>query len=314
MKTKNVIKLAAILIAVIGISTAGCKKDKNESKDTNTSSLQQLTKDDAAIQSVSDDVLNDANDVLTKQTNKGVDSLNWPCNVILDSTITAGNNITYYLTFNGLNCNGTRNREGKVEITIPINTHWSDVGANATLTLINLKITKIASGRWIILNGTKTFENVNGGLVKNLGNGTITSVVHKITGAIQATFDDNTTRTWNIARQRTFTGTFPGQLVETTDGFGTAGGYSNLVVWGVNRDGEEFYTKIIQSVVHRQTCGWDPVSGIKIFQIPSDSKKATVTFGYDDNNQSVTGTNCPTRYKVDWEKNGNSGIIFLQLP
>ncbi len=314
MKTKNVIKLAAILIAVIGISTAGCKKDKNEGKDTNTSSLQQLTKDDAAIQSASDDVLNDANDILAKKTNKEVDSLNWPCNVILDSTITAGSNITYYLTFNGLNCNGTRNRDGKVEVTIPINTHWSDVGATATLTLISLKITKVSTGKYVILNGTKTFENVSGGLIKNLGNGTTTSVVYKITGAIQATFDDNTTRTWNIARQRTFTGTFPGQLIETTDGFGSADGYSNLVVWGINRDGEQFYTQITQSVVHRQTCGWDPVSGIKIFQIPGDSKKATVTFGYDDNNQPVTGTNCPTRYKVDWEKNGNSGTIFLQLP
>ncbi|MFA4851714.1 MAG: hypothetical protein WC868_11505 [Bacteroidales bacterium] len=316
MKTKNVIKLAAILIAVIGISTAGCKKDKNEGSDKEIpSSLKKLANDEATIQSASDDVLNDVNDILAKKTNKGIDSLNWPCNVILDSTITAGSNVTYYLTFNGSNCNGTRNRDGKVEITIPINTHWSDVGATVTVKLINLKISKIPdNGKYVILNGTKTFENVSGGLVKDLGNGTITSVVHKITGAIQATFEDNTTRTWNITRQRTFTGTFPGQLIVTTDGFGSADGYSNLVVWGVNRDGENFYTQITQSVVHRQTCGWDPVSGIKIFQIPGDSKKATVTFGYDDFNNLVTGTNCPTRYKVDWEKNGNSGTMFIQLP
>lgn len=310
MKTKNVIKLAAILIAVIGISTAGCKKDKNESKDINTSSLQQLTKDENTIQNASDDVLNDVNSVLSGSSGKSIEGL--PCNVTVDSSSVVGDTITYHLTFNGPNCAGTRLRVGEALIKKNVNTHWHQAGATVTVKLINLKITKVSSGKYVILNGTKIFENVSGGFIVNLNGAN--SVVHKITGYINATFDDNTTRTWNIARQRTFTGTFPGQLIETNDGFGSADGYSNLVVWGVNRDGEQFYTQITQSVVHRQTCGWDPVSGIKIYQIPSDSKKATVTFGYDDQNQPIIGTNCPTRYKVDWEYNGNSGTIFLQLP
>lgn len=309
MKTKNVIKLAAILIAVIGISTAGCKKDKNEGNDTNTSSMQQLTKDDATIRAASDDVLNDANSVLSGG-GKSIEGL--PCNVNVDSSGMGGDTITYYLTFHGLNCAGTLLRVGNAEIKKDVTTPWYQAGTTVTVKLINLNITKVSSGKHVILNGTKIFENVSGGFIVNL-NGS-NSVVHKITGYIEAKFDDNTTITWNIARQRTFTGTFPGQLIVTTDGFGSAGGYSNLVVWGINRDGEDFYIQIIQSVVHRQTCDWDPVSGIKIFQIPGDSKKATVTFGYDDNNQPVTGTNCPTRYKVDWEMNGNSGTIFLQLP
>jgi hypothetical protein len=308
MKTKNVIKLAAILIAVIGISTAGCKKDKKESTDVNTSSLQQLTKDENTIQSASDDMLNDAANVLSGG-GKSIESL---CGVTFDSSTVVNDTVTFHLTFNGLNCAGTKLRIGKVLIKKHVNTHWGQAGATVTVIMDSLKITKVSSGKWIILNGKKTFENVSGGFIVNL-NGS-NSVVHKITGSMQVTFDDNTTRTWNIARQRTFTGTFPGQLIETIDGFGSADGYSNLVVWGINRDGEQFYTQITQSVEHRQVCGWDPVSGIKIYQIPSDTKKATVTFGYDDNNQPITGTNCPTRYKVDWEKNGNSGTIFLQLP
>ena len=161
------------------------------------------------------------------------------------------------------------------------------------------------------LNGVRVYENVSGGLLSQLGSG-VSSVVHKVTGAVSATFDDNSTRTWNIARQRTFTGT-TGNYVMTVDGFGSADGYGNLVAWGTNRHGEAFYTQIIQSVVHKQACGWDPCSGVKSHQIPSDGKMATVTFGFDDNNQPVTGSNCPTRCRIDWEKNGQTGTIFFQI-
>jgi len=99
----------------------------------------------------------------------------------------------------------------------------------------------------------------------------------------------------------------------TIDGFGSEGEYSNLVMWGINRHGENFYIQIDQSVVHKQTCEWDPVSGIKVMSIPGDGKKSTVTYGYDDNNQPVTGNECPTRFRVDWQKGTHSGTIYLPL-
>jgi len=132
-----------------------------------------------------------------------------------------------------------------------------------------------------------------------IGN-SITSMVQKVSGTLQATFDDNTTRTWNIARQRTFTGVL-GQLVMTVDGFGTEASYQNLVVWGTDRQGETFYSQITQSVVHKEVCDGDPCSGIVI---PSDSlrnKMATITYGYDNNNHLITNGDCPTKYKLDWQ-------------
>lgn len=129
---------------------------------------------------------------------------------------------------------------------------------------------------------------------------------------MQASFDNGTSRSWNVARQLTYTGT-PGQIVLSIDGFGSSGEFQNLVVWGTNRQGEEFYTQIVQSVVCRQACDWDPVSGIKIHQIPADSKSATITFGFDSNNQPVTGSDCPTRYRIDWQKNNQSGTSYLPL-
>lgn len=306
MKTKILIKLAAILIAVIGISIAGCKKDN----DTDTNSLQQLSKDEATFQSASDDILNDANTVLSGGTSKSLESL--PCNVTIDSSNIVGDTITYALTFNGLNCAGTRNRVGHANIKKNINTPWSQAGTIVSITFIDLKITKVSTGKFIILNGKKIFENVSGGLLANLG-GSVTSITHKVTGTLQATFDDNTTRTWNVARQKTYTGTL-GSLIVTVDGFGSADGHSNLEAWGTNRHGELFYSSITQSIVFRQTCDWDPIGGIITHMIPSDNKQATVTFGYDDNNQPVTSGSCPTRYKIDWQKGTHSGTLYIQYP
>lgn len=313
MKTKNVAMLIAILIAVVGINIAGCKKDRsNEVTNPDTSSLQQLAKDEVQVDNATNDVLNDANTVLSGgSSKKGID--NFPCNATIDSVShSTVDTVVYYMTFNGLNCSGNHTRTGNVIIKRPVGVHWRDTGATVSVTYVNLKITKVSSGKSLTINGTKVFENVSGGLLVQLG-GSVTSVTHKISGSIQATFDDGTTRTWTIARQRVFTGTL-GNLIVAESGFGSSGSYSNLVVWGTNRNGEAFYTQLTTAVVFRQSCGWDPESGVKIHQIPSDSKSATITFGYDSNDQLVTGSNCATKYKLDWVKGTKSGTIYLALP
>ena len=312
MKTQKIFRLGFILIALLAIVATGCKKDNTtNTKSSDTSSLQQLTKDEDNVTHVSDDASNDANVVLSGSTPKMFDPY-WPCHVTLDSTRTSNDTITYYLTYNGTNCNGHLIRTGKQEVKIKVGTYWGQSGTVVITKLINFTVTHVYSGKTVKLNGTRTFENVSGGLIWQL-NGT-NSITQRISGTMQATFDDNSTRTWHIARQHVFTGTLPDQLVLTTDGFGVAGGYTNLFTWGTTRNGEQFYTKDSVAVLHKQVCNWNPVSGVIVHQVPSDDKKATVTYGYDDNNQPVTGDNCPTRYRVDWEKNGNFGTIFLPLP
>jgi len=177
---------------------------------------------------------------------------------------------------------------------------------------INFTVTRVASGNTVIINGEKTFQNVSGGFIWQLGFNA-TSIVHKAYGYMDVTLGDGTTRLWNVARQRTYTGT-PGELLLTVDGFGSADGYSNLVTWGINRQGEQFYTQITQSVVHKELCQWDPVSGIKVHQIPAQSKTATITFGFNSNNQPISGDECPTRYRIDWTNGSYSGTAFLPLP
>jgi len=316
MKTKNLIKLGVVFISVLGITLSGCKKDEEVAVgDPDTTSLQQLSQDENEFQLACDDAVNDVNEIIsgTSKSYKSISGL--PCNATIDSGIVVGDTITYTITYNGLNCSGRRSRTGQISVKKNINTKWKDAGTSVIITFDNFKVTKVYTGKSVTINGTKTFQNVSGGLLKDLIIDSLTtSLVHKVSGAIQVTFDNNTTRTWNIARQKTFSGT-PGEFILTIDGFGTADGYSNLVTWGINRHDDTFYTQITQSVIHKQVCEWDPTSGVKIHQIPDMSKKATVTFGFDDNNQpvSTSSNNCPTKFRLDWEKNGNSGTIYLKI-
>lgn len=310
MKTVKFLSLI-VAFALISLLVTSCDKDKLD-KDFDSSSMQQLAQDEVSVESYSNEALDDANEVLSKGGGlKSTSSL--PCNMLLDSLLTA-DTMTYTLTFNGLNCNNTKYKTGQIKIKRVITSPWSAAGTNVSLQFINFKVAKASNlQKWVMLNGTKIWTNLSGGLIKNLGIGTTTSVTHTVTGSIQASFSDTTTRIWNIARKKTFTGTYPLALVLSIEGIGSSNGYNNLATWGINRQNENFYTQINQAIVLKQTCGWDPISGIKVHQIPADNKTATATFGFDSNNQPITNGNCPDRYKVDWVKGNNSGTTYLDL-
>ena len=112
MKTKSIFKLAMIFVALIGMSVTGCKKDKNN---TDTNSLQQLSKDEVTVEGSTNDVLTDANTVLSGGSSKSIDL--FPCNATIDSVShSTVDTVVYYVTFNGLNCAGNRTRTGNVII------------------------------------------------------------------------------------------------------------------------------------------------------------------------------------------------------
>ncbi len=311
MKTKNFFRLAAILISALTLTFTSCKKDTLDQGAADPTSLKQLSADENDVEGIMNDAEGDITSVMTNN-GSGLKSTAWlPCNATVDSLAKVNDTITIYITYNGLTCNGRLKRTGKIEIKKKAGSRWEQAGATVIYKFIDYTVTRVASNKSVKLNGTKTFVNVNGGLRWQVG-GTITSYVERVSGSIKASFDNETSRTWNVARQLTFTGS-KGQYNQSIDGFGIAGNYQNLVVWGTNRLGEEFYTQITQPVVCRQACEWNPVSGIKIHQVPSDDKSATVTFGFDSNNQPVTGDECPTRYRIDWQRNNKSGTAFLPL-
>lgn len=315
MKLLKIFPTVIILMLAFGLVFTGCKKNSSTPlSNSGNESTTQLANDQVTIQAAQDESENDINMILSGGMGQLKNSDRWPCHATIDSTSLSNNDtIIYYITYNGANCPGNRTRTGHLEIKKKIGTRWWQAGATVIVTFIDFKITRVSTGKSITLNGTRTYENVTGGLLFELGTTNITSITHKTWGSMSVTFDDGTVRTWAVARQDVFTGSL-GQLVIAVDGFESTGNYNNLVYWGTNRNGEQFYIQINQTVIHRQACEWDPCAGIEVISIPNLNKGATLTFGYNNLNQLISGTECPTKFKVDWYVGNQSGEVFLFLP
>jgi hypothetical protein len=310
MKTKITIAIIAFLCIILIISMTGCKKSKSTtSTNSDNTSQEQLTTDANNVRGASFGAMFDVNSILSQVTDKSTGSL--PCNIVLDSSTVSSDTITYTITFNGPNCEGTSSRSGQVLIKKNITKPWKDAGSTVIVTYRNFKVIWTFTTDTIILNGQETFENVSGGRLSQLGNG-ITSIFHRDWGAINVTFSSNITVQWNISRQMEYLGTIS-QLILRTTGFGTQSGYTNLADWGTSRNNEIFYDQFPGYVEHWEQCYWHPVSGINTIWIPSVLGKVTSTYGYDDNHQPISGNTCPTAFKVDWLLEGNSGTFYIQL-
>ena len=109
----------------------------------------------------------------------------------------------------------------------------------------------------IVLNGTKTITNVSGGLLKDLA--TLQTITHTIQGSLTIGFDNGTTRTWNVSKQRVFT--YNNGIVITTTGTYSDGTDNDIAEWGTNRFNESFKSLISAPKVIRQDCDFRLVSG-----------------------------------------------------
>ncbi len=309
MKARKFINFSAMLLAVAALAVTGCKKDDNSD---DTASVEQLTADQYNMETTIDEATRDIDGVYSSGLKSSNFDNRMPCNVSIDSVAIANDTITLDLVYNGLNCSGTLNRTGKIEIKKRVGERWGEPGSSLMTKFMNYTVTRVSTGKSVTLNGSHLFTNVSGGFIFMVGIDS-TSVIFESSASLQATFDDGSVRNWNVARRTTFS-IEKGKLLMTIEGFGTSGSYTNLVMWGTNRESKEFYTSIVTPVVHRQTCDWDPCSGVKVHKVPSEDAIITMTFGYDDSHQQVTGDACPTSYRIDWAKHENSGVIYKPLP
>lgn len=303
---KSYLILAAVTLLTGITLLSSCKKDESEADTTTLNKEQSSDGEDVAASS--DMVDDEIDNVMSLSSLKSYDATLLPCNLTIDSTLKAQKKFT--LTFKGDNCNATRTRSGKVEVTLTNGTKWADVGAVLTVKYTDVKIIHKNSGRYVILNGTKTHTNVTGGLVKNLGvSGTPATIVRKIESSdMKITYTNGTSRSWNIARQRSFTKGASNSLVITVTGFGEANGKANLVEWGTNRRSTDFYTQIESPVVMSQACDYKPSSGVKIHYV--GLRTVTVTLGTDANGVPVT-EGCATHFKISWNAVGGDKTVIL---
>lgn len=306
MKTRIAL-FAALVCSTVFIFTS-CQKDTS----TNDNSTETATHadDQNRFSGEVDAAANDANLLLEATLgfgNRGGDIQSLIC----DATIavdTMNNPRTITITYNGTNCLGNRTRTGVIVLSMAQNVRWKDAGAQLNVSFQNFKVTRVSDNKSITINGTQTYTNVSGGLLINLA--TLGTITHTITSSnMSVTFDNNSQRTWQVARQRVFT--YNNGVVITVTGTHSQGGINGIAEWGTNRFGNTFTTAITQPLLFKQDCSFRLGSG-KVEHATS-LFNASVTFGL---NSSGNPTGCPGAapyyMKVVWTgPGGNTRTAIL---
>lgn len=284
---KRTLNYCLIAMVALGLSLGSCKKKDDNDEDDSTEQAQ-MAADENQQNAESEAALDEVNDAVSAT---GLGKAVIVYGATIDTTSIAGKKIIIH--YIGDNKEGTRTRSGTITAELTSGSHWKDAGAVITITFTNFKVTRHRDGKSITFNGTHVLTNVIGGRVWE-----ISPVVHRLTGTMSVTFDDGTSRDWNVARKRTFTNT-SGVLSVSIEGEGTQNGIGNLATWGTNRKGNAFYTQITKPVVFTTACPGSPVSGEKVHK--GIAREITVTFGTDRNGDPVTsGTDCPYGAKIKW--------------
>jgi hypothetical protein len=306
MKKHLVIIMAS---AALMCFTLSCNKDKEDNSQMDGTSIQEHSSDVQDVNNSVDVADDDVNTIMSTSALKSAYIYGLPCNVTIDSSMIAQKMLK--LTFNGDNCKGRHTRSGEIDVELTVGNSWKDAGATMVLTYKNFSITRKGTGKTFVFNGSKTFVNVSGGLIKDLGSAnTPSTIVHRVSSSdMSITFPGGAQRKWNIARQRSWS-LVNGELSLEIAGFGAASNYSNLVSWGTNRRGYEFYTEITSPVISSATCDYNPSAGEMTHYVRNRTIDAV--FGVDVSGNPVT-TGCPDYFKIIYTGlNGKSTTAIIQ--
>jgi hypothetical protein len=276
---------AAIFCAAT-ILVVSCKKNNDDDKDYSSESTTH-SDDQNRFSGEMDAAANDINTTL--ETTAGFAGRGGDIQTICDATIvvdTLSNPRTITITFNGTNCLGNRTRTGVIVVSMAQGVRWKNAGAQLNVTFQNFKVTRTADNKSITVNGTQTYTNVSGGLLINLP--ILNTITHTITSNnMSVTFDNNTQRNWQVARQRVFT--YASNVVTiTVTGTHSQGGMTGIAEWGTNRFGNSFTTAITQPLTFKSDCNFRLGAG-KVTHATA-LFNATATFGLDANGNP---TGCP---------------------
>ena len=293
------------------VSFTACKKETDKQTEDNTTEVKGHSEDQNQVSASLDGVAADVSFALESVPTfsgrlQNVQNINNTCSTTF-AIDTSNNTWTIALTYNGADCFNTHYRTGTILISTPAGTRWKNAGATVTVTLQNFKAKRLSDNKSITLNGSQTITNVTGGLLGNLSS--LQTIIHTITSSnLSVTFDDNTQRTWQVARKRMFT--YNNGIVATISGIGVTGNVINAAEWGTNRFGHAFVTSISQPLVFRQDCSGRLTAGEITHQGFATS---TATFGL---NASGAPTGCPGSgtyyYKLTWTgPGGNSHSVTL---
>ncbi len=305
-------KIRMHLLFIIAASTSllftACKKEDSTSTNEPPTSLELATHadDETFFAGENDGLADDALSALNYEKAINGRVIAEICDASYDAD-TMSNPRKITITYNGASCNGKRTRTGVVVLSLPANVRWKDAGAALTVSIQNVRVTRLSDNKSVVLNGTQTYTNVSGGLLQNLAS--LQSITHTITSSgLEVAFDNGTKRNWQVARKRVFT--YSNGIAVSLTGTHSENGKTNITEWGTNRFGRSFTCATLEPVVVRQDCNFRIVSGKVQHDQPSFT--ATFTFGL---NASGDPTTCPgsgSYYgKLVWNAgNLNQTLIF----
>jgi hypothetical protein len=297
----RIIPIAALIFSFAFIFSSCQKNTSNDTDYSNESSVH--SDDQSRFSGEMDGVTDDADNALDATpgfSGRGDQIQICGATVVVD---TMSNPRTITITYNGLNCQGTRTRVGVVVISMAQGVRWRNPGAVVNVNIQNLRITRVSDNKSITINGTHTYTNVTGGLLINLP--TLGTITHTVTSNnMSVTFDNNTQRTWQVAKRRVFT--YNNGIVITGTGMHTDGAITGIAEWGINRFGRTFTTAITQPLIVRQDCNFRLTSG-KVEHNVAGAFNAIVTFGLDSAGNPTTCPGTGTYYmKIVWTGPGGN--------
>jgi hypothetical protein len=283
MKTR--FSVYSLLLATIVFAFSSCQKD-TESADYSAETAahsDDQNRFSGEVDAAANDVVYTL-DVTSGFAGRGQEVQSLICDATV-SVDTMSNPRTITITYNGTNCIGNRTRTGVVVVSMAQGVRWKNAGAQINVSFQNLRITRVSDNKSILINGAQTYTNVSGGLLINLP--VLNSITHTITSSnMSVTFDNNSQRVWQVARQRVFS--YSNGVAVTVTGLHTENGVSGVAEWGTNRFGNSFTSAITQPLVFRQDCSFRLGSG-KV-EHRTAYFNAAATFGLD---ASGNPTGCP---------------------
>ncbi len=317
MKTKKIIFKSILAITFAVFIIEGCKKKEEPApvpvpvipfvSPTDSSSHQKRADDQSNIENQSNQAIDDANSTLM-----GVSTTRTSCGMTVDSSQKADGIIT-------MNYDGTveclsKKRSGSITLKLKVSngviTRWSTPGAKLELTYNSYKVTYLPSNKSIIFNGTHSMTDVTGYTLLSILNGT--TILCKIRGSMQITYDDGSQRTINTARTRSYdvkiSYPFPSPSDHcdiTESGDSTLSGIPNTAFWGYNRV-NDYYTVVISEPIKYKTMGaclYKP-KGIAI--ITWGTHQITINYGVPQNGPYPDAASCPWGVQYMWTFNSVS--------
>jgi len=307
MKQKNFFLYLLMLGLLTGF--AACKKDTTANTGDNAA-ISTHSDDQSFFSSEVDAISNDADAILEYYSAISLREMDTDPVTVCGAGISwdlQSDPQTATITFNGGDCVG-RKREGTIVISLAKGTKWKDAGASVSISFQNVKITRLSDNKSVTINGTQTYTNVSGGLLKNLSSQQ--TITHTIAADdLSVTFDNAAKRTWKMAQKRVFT--YDGGVVIATSGNRTEGDTEGIAEWGTNRFGTAFTTVISQPLMIRQDCDFRLTGGVVTHTVGGLS--ATVTFGLDKDGNPVSCPEGAYYYKLVYTGTNGNPFTFISV-